>query len=144
MVDPVQLRTDFNNVITINGQALRLRYYTASFSGAIHDQEFITQSGTDAWMYGMPQAIDTSTGGTDRKFVEQGLVLFDDRKFFLPGSIEITNGRVKIMLGSPSTSLSGTYAVIDNGWIPHTISGIVVYNTIYGRILQNGSFQGEY
>lgn len=142
-VNPAALRTDFDSVVRHNGQPIRLRYYSVTYSGAEYDQEFITASGTDAWVYGMAFPLDINTGGADRKYFEQGLILLNDRKIFLPGSIEL-NSRVKIFTGSPTATLAQTFAPIENGWMDYNISGVAVYYKVYIRNLQNGSFIGEY
>ena len=140
MAKAERVRSDFDNLVTKNGQATRIRYFTLSYSGTQYDQEYITASGNDIWFYGMDFPIDSSTGGADREYLEQGKILLDDRKVFIPGSVDV-NSMTKIMFGSPT--ISQTFAPVDNGWIQYNISGVSVYNKVYIRRLNNGSFIDE-
>lgn len=140
MVNPARLRTDFDKLVDTNGQPVRVRYYTTSYSGTQYDQEYITASGNDVWIQAMHFPLNINTGGADREYLEQGKILINDRKLYVAGSIEISS-TTKIMFGSPT--VSSVFAPIENGWMDYQISGTVIYNKMFIRTLTNGSFINE-
>lgn len=144
MVDADDSKDVFNDTITDNGQLCRLKTFVPSYSGTSYDDAYWTQSGADFWFYGMRQPIDTSMGGQDRKFFEQGVITLGDSKLYVPGSIEFDGlCKYKLFIGG-SPSITTPYEIIPNGVINWNISGVDIYKKLYIRLLNGGSFVGQY
>lgn len=141
MVNATRFAQDFDSLVTKNGQPIRIRYYTVTYSGADYDQQFVTPSGSDVWCYGMSFNLDKKTGGEDRSYLEQGLIILNDSKIYIPGSIPI-DSLTKLMFGSPA--IGSVFAPISNGWFTDYLSGVPILKKVYIRLLNNGSFIGEF
>lgn len=144
MVSVTDVQDKFEDTVTVNGVLIRMRTYVPSYSGTDYDNAYVTASGSDAWFMGMQQPLDIRNGGKDYKFIQQGLIQFDDSKVYIPGSISITSAnKYKLWLGG-SPSITTPYEIVENGVIPWNISGVDIYKKVYIRILNGGSFSNEY
>ena len=134
----------FNNVVTDFGVLCRLKSFSQSFSGALFDDSFVVASGTDAWFYGMPQPVSNKFGSVDQKFLHQGMIKLDDNKLFIPGSVTINAAvKYKVFIGG-SPSITTPYEVLPEGVTAWNVSGVPVYQRVYLRLLNGGSFANEY
>ena len=139
VVSPGAIGSKIAEGIQYLGEASRLRTYTRSYSGTDYDQELVTQSGVDVWMKMIHYTVGKSS--TDRDYLEQGVILKDDRKVFFAGSLTI-NSFMKLGLGSPIRNEYGFIAPAGvQNW---SISGVSIFTEAYIRRLTNGSFIGEY
>lgn len=138
MTSPAELGSEISAFIDTYGQQMRIRYYTLTYSGTDYDQEFLTKSGSDLWTSGVKQQVNNSK---DFRYIEQGKVLLDDSKFYFNGDINLGSGTIKIGVGSP---VNQEYKIIEDTTISFLLNGTKVYNKVFGRILINGSFVGEY
>lgn len=126
------------------GQQLRIKYYNVSYGGAgsyYDDNITLTQSGADFWSSGIVLPINSSRGSNDAVLVEQGLLLTNDTKLYIQGSID-TSGIIKIGLGS-ATTMVNEYSILDDGIIKYSVNQVDVLKKIYLRRLTNGSLIGE-
>lgn len=125
------------------GEPIRFKYYTISYNstGYYDDDVTLTQSGIDYWSSGLKFPVDASRGSSDAVLLEQGKLLTNDSKLYVLGSVQTSGlAPIKIGLGSPNF---GEYEVLNDGTIPWSINGSIVYKKIYVRFLTNGSFIGE-
>ena len=77
MVSPVEAGVEFNNSLKEWGTQVRFKYFTRTFpgGGSYYDDDLIlAQSGTDLWISGVVQPID-STEGSEQLLLEQGRIL---------------------------------------------------------------------
>ena len=140
MVNPTSLRTEVEQVLK-NGTQLRFRYFNVAYPGAgsyYDDDTTLTQSGTDFYTSGLIFPINSKQGSTDALLVEQGLLLDNDSKVYVVGTVE-TSGLFKVGIGSPQISTSSQFAVIPEGIHSYQINGSPVYKLMYLRQLTNGS-----
>lgn len=141
---PTDAGSEFNKTVTNFGEKVRLRTYLQSFSGAAYDDPFVTTSGNDLWFYGMIQPLDVNTGGEDYKYLQAGVIRFNDSRLFVPGSVTLDEkNKYKLFIGG-SPSVTTPYEIVPNGVIPWNVSGTEVYKKVYVRILNGGSFVNEY
>jgi len=136
-----ELYKDVESVLKY-GQQVRFRYYTQTFVGEYDDDVSYTQSGTDYWTSGLISPIDTRLGGHDALLLQQGKILYDDKKLYVNGSTPTSGlSPVKIGLGSP---IQAEFQIIEEGrdtmW---SLEEKPIYKKIYIRFLTNGSFVGE-
>lgn len=137
---PQALGSQVSAFITQYGEISRFKYYTRTYSGADYDNEFVTQSGTAAYYPVLNFPVGETS--TDRDYMEQGVLLADDRKIFVAGSVSVT-AFTKIGFGSPTPTYE--YApIVPIGVRAVPLSGVNVYQAVYIRRLTNGSFIGEY
>ncbi len=122
------------------GTLCRLKYYEGTLTDANYDSDVVlTSSGTDVWVSGLFQPLDSTRGSVDEELVQQGQLKFNDSKVYFAGSIA-TSGNVKIGIGSPNND---QYEIIPDGVIGWEMTGGLVYKKVYIRVLPNGSFFGE-
>jgi hypothetical protein len=138
-----ELYSDVESVLKY-GQLVRLKYYTGSFnSGSYYDDDVsYTQSGTDYWTTGLICPIDSRLGGHDALLLQQGKILYDDKRLYVNGSTSISGlNPIKIGLGSP---IQAEFQIIDEGRdIMWSLENKPIYKKVYIRYLTNGSFVGE-
>lgn len=89
-------------------------------------------------MYTSGLVLPIGNKGTDAFLKEQGKILEGDLKFYLLGNIS-TSGTVVIGIGSPPPSIPREYYIIEPGPVARGINDASLYNSVYGRYLQNGS-----
>ena len=133
------LRTDVDSILNY-GDRIRIKYFVGSVGSAFYDdQQVLTQTGTDIWTSGLIQPINTSIGGYDASFLEQGKIMQNDSKLYINGRIN-TSGILRIGVGSPSTR---EYSMLPDGTNVQLINGSPVYKKVFIRILPLGSLYGE-
>jgi len=134
--------TDFNSIVKSHGERVRVKYYTESYSGAEYDDSYITQSGSAVWTSGLHFPLNTTTAGDDAKYIEQGKIHVDDRKLYIPTTVNISGApALKLGIGSPPRD---EYSVLND--VSHTqyLNGSPIYHRLYVRILNTGSFINEF
>jgi len=127
------------------GEQVRFKYYTGSFgAGSYYDDDIsLTQSGNDYWCSGLICPIDSKLGGYDALLLQQGKILYDDKKLYVAGVVQTSGlGPIKIgMAGSPTTR---QYEILSDGeTISWGLNGSPIYKKLYIRYLTTGSFIGE-
>ena len=132
-----ELQIDFINAVKEYGTAVRLKFYTETYSGAQYDDPYLTVSGSSLWTWGRFDAVQ---GGDERKLIEAGKLVLGDCKLLLPGSYDNVDIHTKFGLGSPVTA---EYCMVEGGKIPLRVSGTTIFNRIYVRALPTGSFIQE-
>ena len=135
------LQKDFNQILAY-GDQVRFKYYNQSLTGEYDDDTTLSQSGTDLWTSGLIQPISSSQYNSDAIILQQGKVLLDDTKLYVPGVVQTSGlGQIKIGLGSP---VREEYQILGDGQITEwSVNGTPIYKKIYARILNGGSFVGE-
>jgi len=126
------------------GQQLRIKYYTPNWgAGSYYDDDItLTQSGSDLWISGVVQPIDSSRGSSDAILLEQGKILMNDSKIYIDGSTQTGSGdlQLKIGLGSP---VATEHSIAYEGVISWPINAEPIVKKVYIRNLPNGSLVGE-
>ena len=138
MVLAAELQTDFINTVQEYGTNVRLIQYIDSYSGNSYDDAYLTASGTTFWTWGRIDPITSNTTGDEKKLIAAGKLLMNDSKLFLPGSYDSVDVYTQFGLGSPTPS--NVYTMIEKGKVPYSVAGSTIFNKIYVRILNNGSF----
>lgn len=109
----------------------------------VYDDAFtLTQSGTDQWLKGTIQSLNTTQGSTDSNLLEQGKLITQDTKIFFNGSIILTGSydQFKLQIGSPT---GDWYSMVPIGNVNRQVAGSAIFETAYVRRLTNGSLVGE-
>jgi len=135
--------SDFDSLMSEIGQNIRIKKYSEAYavSGTGWDDgTTLTQSGSATYAVGFTQPLTTDTSGFDYKYLQEGKLQTDDSKLFLTGSVNLSGNRIKFAIGSPNYV---EYVMLFKGDRKHNIAGTTVYNDVYIRILNNGSFIGE-
>lgn len=144
MVVSTELIELFNTFVSDYGQRVRLKYYIYSYSGAEYDNAYLTASGSSIWLDGRQSILSSSRSGEDYKKVQEGAIQFNDSVLYIPGSlstpINSSGVMTKVGIGSPTPV---EYFVIDTGKIVPNITGVDIYQKLYIRVLNNGSFINE-
>jgi hypothetical protein len=139
MVNPTQLITDVNQVIS-NGNQVRFRYFDITYDSEDYDDEVnLVQSGNDIWCSGLIQPLDRKEGSQDSVLLQQGLIKQNDSKMYVAGSI-LVSGVFKIGIGSPADE---EYTMTSGGNIVWSLGGSDIYQKLYIRYLPTGSLIGE-
>lgn len=141
MNEGTDLAQDFSGAVATYGELVRVKYYVDSFSGADYDNHYLTASGTNSWVKGVHFPIASRMGGEDYKLLQQGRILLDDRKLFLDPSVNLSGATIKVGLGSP---VRDEYSVLPDGVSVFSLQGVSIYKKAYLRLLNSGSFIGEY
>jgi hypothetical protein len=139
-----ELKTSVNEILQY-GERVRLRYFTQSYgAGSYYDDDVsYVQSGTDIYTSGLICPIDTKLGGYDALLLQQGKILYDDKKVYVIGDIQ-TSGLSPIKLGMNGSPPTQEYQIISDGQVTAwTLNQLPVYKKIYVRFLSTGSFIGE-
>lgn len=123
--------------ITLAGRPLRIRYYTETIGSVWDDERILSLSGTDIYISGIIQKIDSTKGSEDQVLQEEGRIKFDDSKMFVAGSIDTTSG-ARIFTISIS-GLNTVYREITQGAIMPQYYGDNIYKKLYLRFLEGGS-----
>jgi len=132
------LATDAFRYQTKNaGKTLLLRYYTETVGSVWDDDRTLTRSGTDLYVSGIVENIDSTLGGDDHVLLEEGRIRFDDTKFFVAGSIDTTSGVKAFTL--TISGVDDVFHAITPGVIKPQFLGDSVYKKIYGRLIPGGS-----
>jgi hypothetical protein len=144
MVFSDELKQDITSILSY-GEQVRFKYYNQSLgAGSYYDDNVTyTQSGNDYWCSGLVCPIDSRLGGRDSLLLQQGKILYDDKKLYVTGDVQTSGlGPIKIgMTGSPTTQ---QYQIIEDGQVTSWgVNGTIIYKKIYIRYLTNGSFIGE-
>jgi hypothetical protein len=133
------VRQDFNSVLE-NGNVVRFRYFNSSFvTGSFDDVIILTQSGVDFYTSGLILPLEIKEGSKDALLVEQGLLLLNDLKMFVAGTVQ-TSGLFKIGIGSPT---GFEYSTIEPGVKSPEIGGAIIFKRLYLRRLITGSLSWE-
>jgi hypothetical protein len=132
---------EFNKTLEY-GAKVRIKYYTTNISGSDYDdQSTLTQSGNDVWTSGVIAVFDETKGSYDALLVQNGKVQINDRKIYLPATIDTSSGiTMKFGIGSP---VSREYALTEGGVIMWENQGVQIYKKVYIKQLTNGSLIGE-
>ena len=135
MPTPTELRTDFNNVIDENGISIRIiNYPNIGFANAGYDDEqLISASGTST----SGGCIHMPIGPSDRQYVEQGLIMWNDSKMFIAGSIGISGNSV-IAIGNTGS----LFEVLPQGILRYDVSGTTIYQKVFIRQTASGQHAG--
>ena len=139
-----ELKQDFNEIL-VYGEQVRFKYYNSSFAtGSYYDDDvIISQSGNDFWVSGIVQPISSNQYSSDSLMMQQGKILFDDKKLYVEGAVQ-TSGLGPIKIGMNGSPPSQEYQILQDGQITEwDINGSSVYKKLYCRYLTNGSFIGE-
>lgn len=140
MVNAVITRTALSNFLTQNGNDVRLKYYTLSYSGNNYDNSYLSASGTTVWVKGYLQTLG-NPNSAEQKLMEAGNLLINDSKLYIPGSLSTdVDEWTKFGVGSPTMQ---QYSAIENGKTTRKIGSTPIYNLIYVRTLNTGSFIDE-
>ena len=132
----------FNNGLQY-GEQIRFKYYNQIATGDYDDDTTLTQSGTDFWVSGVVQPINTNQYSSDALLLEQGKILQDDKKLYVEGTVQ-TSGLGPIKIGLNGSSTTEQYRILEDGQITDwTINGTIIYKKLYLKYLTNGSFVGE-
>lgn len=135
------LFVDFSGTVNIYGESCRVKYYKATYSGTGYDTEYLTPSGNDTWTKGMHFPVKSDKGGEDFKYLEQGKIQLDDRRLFIMPTANLSGANLKIGIGSP---VKNEYKILNEGARLYSLQGVDIYKKVYIRLLNNGSFYGEY
>ena len=137
----------YSNIVGIlgYGEQVRFKYYNQTILGGgsyYDDAVTLTQSGTDFWTSGLIQPLDTSRGRNESLLLQQGKILYDDKKLYVNGSVQTSGlGLIKVGTGSPVTN---EYQILNEGQVVYwTLNSKPIYKKCFIRILTNGSFVGE-
>jgi len=137
-----EINHDFNQILKY-GEQIRLKYYNQSYTGEYDDDVTLTQSGIDVWCSGLVQPIDSRMGAFDAMLLQQGKVTIDDKKIYIPGSVQ-TSGLGPIKIGMTGSPVTKEYQILEDGYnIEWSVNGSMIYKKLYVRHLNNGSFIGE-
>jgi hypothetical protein len=132
----------FNRLLDKASQPIKIRYFTPTIGSVWDDEVTLTQSGTDLWTSGIPQSLELSRGSIDSNLLEQGKLIYNDSKLFIPGSIILTGSTymIKIQIGSPTGE---NYTMIPEGTDDYTVEGTPTHKKAYIRRITTGSLLGE-
>lgn len=109
--------TDFNDVLDTYGVQVSFHFFTGSGISAT-DYDYPNAAPPSAWLQSgnavsgalIHFPLRGNTAGEDFKFMEQGILRYDDRKIFFAGSIYTempTNGKLRIQIGTKRWELLG-------------------------------------
>ena len=134
------LVADFNSLINAYGVLVKFTYFNVTFAGAgsgYDDDVSLAKSGVDVWTSGMIFPLTAGAGNIsyDGLLMQQGKVLMNDSKLFVPGVVN-TSGIFKVQVGSPSGRV---FSTIDTGETAYQVEGTLIYKKLYVRVLTNGS-----
>lgn len=144
-----QAGSNFNEAIRVWGQPVRFKYLTAVYPGAgsyYDDDLTMTQSGADLWTSGIAQPIHDPSGSNERVLLQQGKILINDTRLYIPGNIDTGTGaasgtiQFRIGIGSPPVN---EYALTEAGVLTWSPEGSPVYKKCYLRVLPTGSLSEE-
>ena len=133
-----ELQVDFINTVKEYGTNIRIIQYTDSYSGNSYDDAYLTASGTTLWTWGRLDPIRRAETSDEKKLIDAGKLSLNDSKLFLPGSYNAVDTFTQFGLGSPTPS--NIYSMIEGGKVPYYVAGSVIYNKIFIRVLNTGSF----
>ena len=136
-----EIRVDFQQILTY-GEQVRFKYYNQTLTGEYDDDITLAQSGTDYWTSGLSQPIKSNQYTSEGVLLQQGKLLFDDRKLYVNGDVSTSGlSQIKVGLGSP---VGKEYQILgDNQVTTWEINGEPIYKKLFIRYLNNGSFVGE-
>jgi hypothetical protein len=122
--------------------SLKIRYFSRTYDDVYDDEVNLTISGTDLWLSGTVQSLDTTQGSADANLIEQGRLINSDTKIFLNGSVLLTGSEteMKIQIGSPTGE---QYSLIPMGALNRQVNGVPIFKVAYLRRLTTGSLIGE-
>ena len=136
------LQSDFRQILKY-GEQVRFKYYNTFYTGEYDDDITLTQSGSDLWVSGITQPIDTKLGGYDALLLQQGKITIDDKKLYVEGDTQ-TSGLSPVKIGMTGSPPSREYQILNDGQVTQWgLNGSPVYKKCYVRFLTNGSFVGE-
>ena len=135
------LQNDFKQILKY-GEIVRFKYYSSVGTGEYDDDITLIQSGSDLWVSGMVQPIKNNQFSSDSLLLQQGKILYDDKKLYIDGDVQTSGlGPIKIGVGSP---IIQEYRILEDGQVTEWgVNGSVVYKKLYLKYLTNGSFVGE-
>src|SRR3989304_9942739 len=128
---------DFNTAITDTGQNIIVKYWsttsgtTVAYSGSDYDEPyFLSASGTTVSGLGMFQPVSGKLGGGEFKYLEAGIIKYNDQKLFTHGSLTLqsnslitdSNGSVWKVLNEPGVA----------EW---SVLGSVIYKSSFVRLI---------
>ena len=126
------------NFLNTNGQNVRLRYYTTSYSGNSYDTNYLSASGANIWVKGYLGRITKSDAS---QLMDAGKINYADGKLYIPGSLATEpDVWTKFGIGSPTPV---EYSMLEQGIIIPNIGSSAIYRGIFVRKLNTGSFSNE-
>lgn len=135
MPTPDELRTDFNTVVDDNGlPCLITNYTTQTFNSSGYDDEQLPSISGTAVSGG---CIIQPIGPSDKQYVERGVVLWNDTKMFIAGSLNISANST-VVVGNTGSM----YQVLPQGIVRHDVSGATVFQEVYLRQIASGQHAG--
>lgn len=124
MPTPIQMQTDFEQVLIENGTSCTFTSHQQTFSGLYN--EMLYQAGSNTTTSGL--ALFIPVGPSDAQFLPQGQISLYPRKMFVHGSINLTADSVVV------DSTGSAFAVIPGmGIIDETVSGTIIFRQAYVR-----------
>ena len=133
-----ELLTDATNTINTYGESIRFRKFTVTINSGSYDSDQLLTSGADTWTSGIIQPI----GRSEFNLVQQGLLLTNDLKVYVDGSVNVS-GTFRIGIGSANPP-SNEYQLAPNNLIESPfVNGSPIYKKLFLRVLTTGSLQGE-
>jgi len=136
MVNTSDMITDFDRVLSEVGAPLIVKFYACSgitTTGSEYDDvSYVAwqQSGANVSGVAVIQPLSRDTAGVDYKFMQEGIIRFDDRKIFVTGSLldyQPSNSKIRFYIGAK------TWELLPAGMQPHTASGVTIFYTGYIR-----------
>lgn len=142
MVDPLGLKSDFDETVREFGMPIRFKYFSATqASGNTYDDDkILVQSGADVNVSGVMQPLKGAEGQVshDDLLRIQGKILQDDSKLYVGGTTQVqTSGIWRVQVGNRE------YSAIENGVVSWQVQGEEIYKKLFIRILSTGSLIGE-
>jgi len=139
-----QTAIDFSGNVATYGRIMRIQHYTPSYSGtATYDRNYLTASGATQYIHAMDFPVGMGrNAGEDFKLLEQGQIRHDDRKMFFNPTPNFSGAHVKLAVSG--ATITEVYSILPDGARVYKIQGTDIYKKVYTRILNTGSFPGEF
>jgi hypothetical protein len=124
LVDPVDLRSDFEEVINEWGTVITLTKHLLTYSGLYN--EALYQAGSNTTTSGL--ALFQPIGASDVQILPQGQVTLYPRIMFVHGSVDLTADSFIV------DATGSRYEVIPGmGVYDHVVSGTIIYRKAFVR-----------
>ena len=146
MVNPVSLQEDLARFINKNGEPVQIQYWQVSHNSGSYDEGFLQQSGASVWVKGSVQPVGMKNS-EELSLLQQGFISLSDKKIYFVGSVDfypnngISHVKLGLLTGSPNITY---YTLLGDGVQNSTsVSGVVVYDKVFCRKLNAGSFVNQ-